>query len=44
MREHPLMQYEIEVLGELIDFVEAMGRITAENVTFNSLVRNVRTL
>ncbi|MDX1361245.1 MAG: YjaG family protein [Pseudoalteromonas tetraodonis] len=32
VREHPLMQYEIEVLGELIDFVEAMGRITAENV------------
>ncbi|CAM4170561.1 YjaG family protein [Pseudoalteromonas ostreae] len=32
VREHPLMQYEIEVLGELIDFVEQMGRITAENV------------
>ena len=26
------MQYEIEVLGELIDFVEQMGRVTAENV------------
>ena len=32
VREHPLMQYEIEVLGELIDFVEQMGRVTAENV------------
>ncbi|ASM49140.1 hypothetical protein PESP_a0964 [Pseudoalteromonas espejiana DSM 9414] len=32
VREHPLMQYEIEVLGELIDFVENMGRITSENV------------
>ena len=27
VREHPLMQYEIEVLAELIDFVESMGRI-----------------
>ena len=32
VREHPLMQYEIDVLGELIDFVEQMGRVTAENV------------
>ncbi|WP_372760212.1 YjaG family protein [Pseudoalteromonas sp.] len=32
VREHPLMQYEIEVLGELIDFVEGMGRITSDNV------------
>jgi uncharacterized protein len=32
VREHPLMQYEIDVLGELIDFVEGMGRITSENV------------
>lgn len=32
VREHPLMQYEIEVLGELIDFVEQMGRVTTENV------------
>jgi uncharacterized protein len=32
VREHPLMQYEIDVLGELIDFVEGMGRITSDNV------------
>ncbi len=32
VREHPLMQYEIDVLRELIDFVENMGRITSENV------------
>lgn len=32
VREHPLMQYEIEVLSELIDFVEGMGRIDADNV------------
>ena len=32
VREHPLMQYEIDVLKELIDFVENMGRITSENV------------
>ena len=32
VREHPLMQYEIEVLAELIDFVEQMGRISSENV------------
>ncbi|MCK8132617.1 YjaG family protein [Pseudoalteromonas sp. 2CM28B] len=32
VREHPLMQYEIEVLSELIDFVENMGRVTSENV------------
>ncbi len=32
IREHPLMQYEMDVLGELIDFVEAMGRVTSDNV------------
>lgn len=32
VREHPLMQYEIEVLSELIHFVENMGRVTSENV------------
>ncbi len=32
VREHPLMQYEIEVLSELIDFLENMGRVTSENV------------
>ncbi|MCK8118345.1 YjaG family protein [Pseudoalteromonas sp. 2CM37A] len=32
VREHRLMQYEIEVLSELIDFVENMGRVTSENV------------
>ncbi|MBQ4834007.1 YjaG family protein [Pseudoalteromonas sp. MMG010] len=32
VREHPLMQYEIDVLGELIDFVENMGRVTSDNV------------
>lgn len=32
VREHPLMQYEIEVLSELIDYVEQMGRITSDNV------------
>ncbi|ATC95838.1 YjaG family protein [Pseudoalteromonas tunicata] len=32
IREHPLMQYEIEVLGELIDYVENMGRISSESV------------
>jgi len=32
VREHPLMQYEIDVLRELVDFVENMGRITSENV------------
>jgi hypothetical protein len=32
VREHPLMQYEIEVLAELIDFVENMGRITSDSV------------
>ncbi|KPH61372.1 hypothetical protein AMS58_07135 [Pseudoalteromonas porphyrae] len=31
IREHPLMQYEIEVLGEMIDFVEQMGRVTSES-------------
>lgn len=32
IREHPLMQYEIEILGELIDFVQQMGRITSDTV------------
>jgi uncharacterized protein YjaG (DUF416 family) len=32
VREHPLMQYEIEVLGEMIDFVEQNGRVTNESV------------
>ncbi|KZN48377.1 hypothetical protein N482_07870 [Pseudoalteromonas luteoviolacea NCIMB 1942] len=32
VREHPLMQYEIDVLSELIDFVEQMGRITSESI------------
>ncbi|KTF12276.1 YjaG family protein [Pseudoalteromonas sp. H105] len=32
VREHPLMQYEIEVLGEMIDFVEQMGRVNAQSV------------
>jgi hypothetical protein len=32
VREHPLMQYEIEVLSELIDFVEQMGRVTGQSV------------
>lgn len=32
IREHPLMQYEMDVLCELIDFVEAMGRVTSDNV------------
>ncbi len=32
VREHPLMQYEIEVLGELVDFVEKMGRIENDSV------------
>jgi hypothetical protein len=32
VREHPLMQYEMDVLGELIDYVEAMGRVTSDNV------------
>jgi uncharacterized protein len=31
VREHPLMQYEIDVLSELIGFVEGMGRVTPEN-------------
>jgi hypothetical protein len=26
------MQYEIDVLGKLIEFVENMGRISSENV------------
>lgn len=32
VREHEIMQYEIEVLAGLIDFVEQMGRITSESV------------
>jgi uncharacterized protein YjaG (DUF416 family) len=32
VREHPIMQYEIDILSELIEFVENMGRISAENV------------
>lgn len=32
VREHPLMQYEIEVLSEMIDFVEQMGRVTSQSV------------
>ncbi|MCF6435887.1 MULTISPECIES: YjaG family protein [Pseudoalteromonas] len=32
VRDHPVMQYEIEVLSELIDFVENMGRIGSDNV------------
>lgn len=32
IREHEIMQYEIEVLSELIDFVEGMGRITSESI------------
>jgi hypothetical protein len=32
VREHPYMQYEIDVLGKLIEFVENMGRISSENV------------
>ncbi|WP_440055384.1 YjaG family protein [Pseudoalteromonas sp. T1lg65] len=32
VREHPLMQYEIEVLAELIEHVETMGRVTSESV------------
>ena len=32
VREHTFMQYEIEVLGELINFVENMGRISSDSV------------
>ena len=32
IREHPLMQYEMDMLSELIDHVENMGRITSESV------------
>ena len=32
IREHPLMKYEIEVLSELIDYVEKMGRISADSI------------
>ncbi|WP_105167099.1 YjaG family protein [Pseudoalteromonas sp. T1lg23B] len=32
VRDHPVMQYEIEILSELIDFVENMGRISSDNV------------
>ncbi len=30
VRAHPLMQYEIDVLAELIDYIEKAGRITAD--------------
>ncbi|WP_042146984.1 MULTISPECIES: YjaG family protein [unclassified Pseudoalteromonas] len=32
IREHPLMKYEIEVLSELIDYVESMGRISTDSI------------
>ncbi|MEK0159486.1 YjaG family protein [Pseudoalteromonas piscicida] len=32
VREHPQMQYEIEILAELIEHVENMGRISSESV------------
>ncbi|TGE76891.1 DUF416 domain-containing protein [Pseudoalteromonas sp. KS88] len=32
VREHPLMQYEIDVLSEMIDYVEQMGRVTSQSV------------
>lgn len=32
IREHPLMKYEIEVLSELIDYVESMGRISSDTI------------
>jgi len=32
IREHPLMKYEIEVLSELIDYVENMGRISSDSI------------
>jgi len=32
IREHPLMKYEIEVLAELIDYVENMGRINSDSI------------
>jgi uncharacterized protein YjaG (DUF416 family) len=32
IRAHPLMKYEIEVLSELIDYVESMGRISSDSV------------
>ncbi len=31
VREHPQMQYEIDILAELITHVESMGRITSES-------------
>lgn len=31
VNQHPLMQYEVEILSELIDFVENMGRLSSEN-------------
>ncbi|MFY8274355.1 YjaG family protein [Pseudoalteromonas sp. SSDWG2] len=31
VNQHPLMEYEIEVLSELIDFVEQMGRVDKDN-------------
>ena len=32
IREHPQMQYEIEILAELIEHVEKMGRISSDSV------------
>ncbi|MCG7541874.1 YjaG family protein [Pseudoalteromonas sp. OF7H-1] len=32
VREHPQMQYEIDILAELIEHVENMGRISSESV------------
>lgn len=32
IREHPLMKYEIEILSELIDYVENMGRISSDSI------------
>jgi len=32
IREHPLMKYEIEILSELIDYVEKMGRISSDSI------------
>lgn len=32
VREHPQMQYEIEILAELIEHVENMGRISSDSV------------
>ncbi|SFB78073.1 YjaG family protein [Pseudoalteromonas denitrificans] len=32
IRAHPLMKYEIEILSELIDYVENMGRINSDSI------------